>query len=74
MVRVAGRGLPLGLLPRRLRRGGGRLLAPPAAQQGVGPATQDGDKDPRVAMKKDRERRKQLWLDRKAAAEQGTTR
>ncbi|MFL6025688.1 MAG: hypothetical protein ACJ72G_09390 [Friedmanniella sp.] len=32
-----------------------------------GPATQDGDKDPRVAMKKDHDRRRQLWLERKAA-------
>jgi hypothetical protein len=37
-----------------------------------GPATQDGDRDPRVAMKKDHDRRKQLWLERKAAKEQGT--
>jgi hypothetical protein len=39
-----------------------------------GPATQDGDKDPRVAMKKDHDRRKQLWLERKAAEEQSSPR
>ncbi len=33
-----------------------------------GPATQDGANDPRVAMKQDHDRRKQLWLERKAAA------
>jgi len=35
-----------------------------------GPATQDGANDPRVAMKLDHDRRKQLWLERKAAADQ----
>ncbi len=31
-----------------------------------GPATQDPRSDPRVAMKRDHDRRKQLWLERKA--------
>ena len=31
-----------------------------------GPATQDADRDPRVQMKADHDRRKQLWLERKA--------
>ena len=34
-----------------------------------GPATQDGDNGPRVAMKKDHDRRRQLWLERKAEQE-----
>jgi hypothetical protein len=34
-----------------------------------GPATQNGDNDPRVAMKKDHDRRKALWLERKAAGQ-----
>jgi hypothetical protein len=32
-----------------------------------GPASLDGDADPRVAMKKDHDRRKALWLERRAA-------
>ena len=31
-----------------------------------GPATQGPDNDPRVVMKRDHDRRKQLWLERKA--------
>lgn len=33
-----------------------------------GPASLDGDADPRVAMKKDHDRRKALHLERRAAA------
>ncbi len=33
-----------------------------------GPARLDGQRDPRVAMKTDHERRKQLWLERKASS------
>nr|WP_294691755.1 hypothetical protein [uncultured Friedmanniella sp.] len=33
-----------------------------------GPASLSRDQDPRLAMKKDHDRRKALWLERKAAA------
>ncbi|HEY5821904.1 MAG TPA: hypothetical protein VIT20_08005 [Propionibacteriaceae bacterium] len=34
----------------------------------MGPAQLDDDRDPRVAMKRDHDRRRQLHLDRRAAA------
>ncbi len=39
-----------------------------------GPATLDGDADPRISMKKDRDRRKALWLERQAAKSPGRAR
>ena len=35
----------------------------------AGPASLSREQDPRLAMKKDHDRRKALWLERKAAAQ-----